>query len=126
MATKTKKEVKKSSKTTKTSVKKENVKKYAVVRFGIRQYLVEEGKEVLVDKLTDAKKVEPEVLLSVDGEKVSVGKPVLKNAKIKIKVISELEKGKKVRVFKYKAKSRYRKTIGFRPQHTRLLVEKIV
>jgi len=99
--------------------------KYAVIRIGGKQYKVTEEKELLVDKLTDLKKIEPEVLLFADEGKVKVGKPVLKDAKIKVKVVSELEKGEKIDVYKFKAKSRYRRHTGFRPQYTRLLVEKI-
>ena len=98
--------------------------KYAVVRIGGKQYRVEEGQEILVDKLTDPKKIACETLLFVDGDKTEVGKPVLKKA-VKLKVIAEMEKGKKVDVYKFKAKSRYKKHIGFRPQYTRLLIEKI-
>jgi large subunit ribosomal protein L21 len=100
--------------------------KYAVVRIGGKQYKAEEGKEILVDKLVEPKKLDPEVLLFVDGEKVKVGKPILKDVKISLKVVTELEKGEKVDVYKFKAKSRYKKHIGFRPQYTRLLVSKIV
>lgn len=99
--------------------------KYAVVRVGGKQYKVEEGQTFLVDKLADPKKIEAEVLLSVDGEKVEVGTPLVKNAKIDLKVISEMEKGEKVDVYKFKAKSRYKRHTGFRPQYTKLLVEKI-
>lgn len=99
--------------------------KYAIVRIGGKQYRVSEGQEILVDKISDPKKVEVAVLLVADGEKVSVGKPLVKSALVKIKVISEVEKGKKVEVYKFKAKSRYRKHIGFRPQYTKLLIEKI-
>ncbi len=99
--------------------------KYAIVRIGGKQYKVSEGQEILVDKLADIKKVEPEVLLFADGEKARVGKPVLKDVKVKVKVVSEIEKGEKIEVYKFKAKSRYKKHIGFRPQYTRLLVEKI-
>ena len=42
---------------------------YAVVQLGSSQYKVSEGQEVLVDKLKDVKKIEPEVLLFTDGEK---------------------------------------------------------
>ena len=98
--------------------------KYAVIRVGGKQYKVEEKQEILVDKLTDPKKVASETLLVVDGEKVEVGKPTLKTA-VKLKVVSEMEKGEKVDVYKFKAKSRYKKHIGFRPQYTKLLVEKI-
>ncbi len=98
--------------------------KYAVIKFAGKQYKVEEGKEILVDKLVDPKKITPDVFLVVDGDKVSVGKPTLKT-EVKLKVITELEKGKKVEIYKFKAKSRYKRHTGFRPQYTRILVEKI-
>lgn len=79
----------------------------------------------MVDKLGDLKTIEPEVLLVADAGKVQVGKPVLKDVKVKVKVVTELEKGEKIDVYKFKAKSRYRKHTGFRAQYTRLLVEKI-
>jgi large subunit ribosomal protein L21 len=98
--------------------------KYAVVRIKGHQYKVSEGEEILVDKI-DTKEPEIEVLLVADGEKVKIGKPVIKEAKIKVKVIKEVEKGEKIDILKYKAKSRYRRHYGFRPQYTRLLIEKI-
>lgn len=99
--------------------------KFAVIRIGGKQYRVTEGQEILVDKLGDTKKVTPEVLLFVEGDKVEVGTPVLEKAKVTVKVLAELEKGEKVDIFKYKAKSRERRHVGFRAQYTRLLVEKI-
>lgn len=98
--------------------------KYAVIKVSGKQYRVSEGEEVLVDKLLDAK-VSPEVLLVVNEGKVSLGKPTVKGAKIKVKVLKEIEKGEKLLITKYKAKSRYRRRMGFRPQYTRLLIEKI-
>lgn len=98
--------------------------RYAVIRLQGRQYKVSEGKELLVDKMNDLKLV-PEVLLISDGDKVEVGKPVVKGAKVTLKIIKELEKGEKIEVYHFKAKSRYRKHTGFRPQYTRVLVEKI-
>lgn len=97
--------------------------KYAVVRIAGHQYKVSEGQEILVDKLIGTK-VEPEVLLLVNYDKVSVGKPKVAGAKVSFKVLGE-EKGEKVDVRKYKAKSRYRKHIGFRPQYTRLFIQSI-
>lgn len=99
--------------------------KFAVIRIKGKQYRVSEGDEILVDKLKDVTKIEPEVLLLVDGDKIEIGTPLLTKIKVKIKVLVEFEKGIKIRVFKYKAKSRQRKHIGFRPQYTRLLIEKI-
>lgn len=98
--------------------------KFAVIRITGKQYRVTEGDEILVDKMNDLK-VTPEVLLFVDGETVEVGTPVLTKAKVTVKVLAELEKGEKVDIFKYKAKSRERRHIGFRAQYTRLLIEKI-
>lgn len=98
--------------------------KYAVVRIGGKQYKVEEGEEFLVDKLVDPKKVVSETLLVADGDKIEIGKPTLKT-EVKLKVVADMEKGEKVDVYKFKAKSRYKRHTGFRSQHTRLLVEKI-
>lgn len=98
--------------------------KFAVIRITGKQYRVVEGQEILVDKMNDLK-VTPEVLLIVDGEKIEVGTPVLTKAKVTVKVLAELEKGEKIDIFKYKAKSRERRHVGFRAQYTRLLIEKI-
>lgn len=98
--------------------------KYVVLRLNGRQYKVSEGEEFLVDRL-DAKKIEPEVLLVSDGEKAKVGKPKLAGVKLTLKVVKEEEKGKKIDIVRYKAKSRYRKKKGFRPVFTRLLLSKI-
>lgn len=96
---------------------------YAVIRLNGKQYKVSEGEEILIDRLADPK-VEPEVLLVADGDKVSVGKPIVSGSKVKIKILGE-EMGEKIHGLKYKAKSRYRKHWGFRPQYTKLLIEKI-
>jgi large subunit ribosomal protein L21 len=100
------------------------VNKYAVIRLQGRQYKVTEGEELLVDKMNDLK-LTPEVLLVADGEKVEVGKPVLKDAKVSLKIVKDVEKGEKIEVYHFKAKSRYRKHTGFRPQYTRVMVTKI-
>lgn len=97
--------------------------KFAVIRLSGHQYRVSEGQEILVDRLID-KKAEPEVLLVVEDSKVKVGTPKVAGAKVAIKLLGE-EKGKKIDVYKYKAKSRYRKHIGFRPIYTRVKIEKI-
>lgn len=107
---------------------KSKVNKYAVLRLNKRQYLASEGDELVVDRLSKEKlpkdKASTEVLLFVDGDKVKIGKPILKEVKAVLKVLGE-EKGKKIEILKYKAKSRYRKHLGFRPQYTRILLEKL-
>lgn len=97
--------------------------KYAVIKFQGHQYKVSEGQELLVDKLVGQS--EPEVLLVADADKVTVGKPTLKDAKVKVKVVTGEEKGEKLHIFKFKAKSRYRRKTGFRPIYSRVLIEKI-
>jgi large subunit ribosomal protein L21 len=95
--------------------------KYAVIKVNGNQYKVSENEELLIDKLVG--KPEAEVLLMVDGDSVSVGKPTLSTLNVQLKVLAEEEKGKKLVIQKYKAKSRYRRKTGFRPVYTRVLVE---
>lgn len=97
--------------------------KYAVIKYQGHQYKIVEGSEILVDKLLA--KSEPQVLLVVDDGKVKIGKPFVKETKVKIKVLAEAEKGEKLDIFKFKAKSRYRRKTGFRPVYSRVLIEKI-
>jgi large subunit ribosomal protein L21 len=97
--------------------------KYAVVKISGHQYRIAEGDEVLVDKLSDKPQVD--VLMVVNEDKVTVGKPLVKKAIVKVKVVEEEVKGEKLYVSKYKAKSRERRRIGFRPKYTKLLVQSI-
>ncbi len=98
--------------------------KYAVVRILGKQYKISEGQEILVDKL-NSEEVDYNVLLYVDGDKLELGKPELDKVKIKFKLIDKTVKGEKIDVFKYKGKSRYRKHVGFRPQFSKVLIEKL-
>jgi len=97
-------------------------KKYAVVKISGMQYKIKKGDEILVNRITGTPQVD--VLLYVEGEKIKIGKPFLKDVVIKTKNLGD-EKGEKIDVIKFKAKSRYRRKIGFRPQYTRLLIEEI-
>lgn len=98
--------------------------KYCVVKFSGKQYKVSEGEEILLDKVSSKEDLNPQVLLYVDNDKVEVGRPQLDKVKVSFKILKE-EKGKKIHVRTYKAKSRYRRHIGFRPSLTRVVVEKI-
>lgn len=66
-----------------------------------------------------------DVLLVADGEKVTVGTPTVEGAKVIATAVGE-EKGKKVIVFKYKPKVRYRRKKGHRHLYTRLAIRNIV
>ncbi|MBI1864037.1 50S ribosomal protein L21 [Candidatus Woesebacteria bacterium] len=96
--------------------------KYAVAKIQGKQYKLEEGQIIVVDKVS--KEINPQVLLFVNEDKVSIGTPTVKSCEIKFKKLDD-KKEKKIYVRKYKAKSRYRKKIGFRAQKSQLLVEKI-
>ena len=98
--------------------------KYAVIRLSSKQYKVTQGEEILVD-LIKAKKPKVDVLLVADGDKVKIGNPTLSESLVKVKIIEDEVKGKKLHVYKFKAKSRYRRKMGFRPRHSKILIEKI-
>lgn len=100
---------------------------YAIIQTGGKQYRVTEGDAVIVEKLeiAEGEVVEFDQVLTVvkEGE-VMVGKPVVAGAKVTAKVVAH-GKGKKIFVFKYKAKSNYRKRQGHRQPFTKVVIEKI-
>ncbi len=100
--------------------------KYAVIKTGGKQYKVEEGQIIEVEKLdSDGKSfVFEEVLLVVDGDKVEIGAPTVAGMKVYADVIEEV-KGDKIEVFKYKSKSRYRKHTGHRQKYTQVKINGI-
>jgi len=65
-----------------------------------------------------------EVLLATDGDKVKIGKPFVAGAVVTAKLVKQ-SLGEKLHVYKFKAKTGYRRKLGFRPHQTVLLVEKI-
>lgn len=94
--------------------------KYAVIAISGSQHKIEEKQTLTVDKinLEEGKTMTTDqVLLLVDGEKVEVGTPTVKDASVEFKIIKH-HQGDKVRVFKYKNKTRYQRTMGFRAQLT--------
>lgn len=101
--------------------------KYAVVKIGGSQYKVHEGDIIKIDKLPleEGKEIVfEEVLLLVDGSQVKIGQPFVYKAKVKAKVIAQ-EKGDKIRVARFRAKSRSRKVRGFRASLTRIKIEEM-
>ena len=98
--------------------------KYAVIALSGTQYQVQEDQVITVDKLDPKTKSCSEVLLIVDGDKVKIGQPLIKDAFVDFEIVKDYQ-GKKLRVSTYKAKSRYRKTKGFRPQLTDIKITKI-
>lgn len=100
---------------------------YAIISLAGKQYRVEKGTKLTVDRLDaeEGKNITVnEVLFVSDGKKVSVGTPVLDKASVILKVL-EHGQDKKIRVATYKAKSRYRKVKGHRQQITSVEVTDI-
>jgi large subunit ribosomal protein L21 len=108
--------------------KKEGEKAYAIVQTGGKQYRVssEETIDVMHLPVEEGSTVElDQVLLIADGESIRVGTPTVEGAKVLAEVLGE-GKGRKVIVFKYKPKVRYRRRKGHRQLYTRLAIKEIV
>lgn len=100
---------------------------YAIIKTGGKQYRVQEGDSIFVEKLAndvDSEVVFDQVLAVVNDGDVKVGTPVVEGAKVTAKVL-EQGKEKKILVFKYKAKSDYRRRQGHRQPYTKVVIEKI-
>lgn len=100
---------------------------YAIVEIGGKQYKVAEGNVLEIDKLDiEAGKTynfEKILLYSSDGQS-QIGKPLVSGITVSGKILEHV-KGDKIRVAKFKAKSRYRRAQGFRPSLTRIKIETI-
>ncbi len=101
---------------------------YAIVESGGRQYRAEEGNTFSVEKLPYEVGDQVElnsVLLLADGDSVLVGQPTVAGAAVKATVVEQY-RGKKILVWKYRAKLRYRRRRGHRQDYTRLRIDEIV
>jgi large subunit ribosomal protein L21 len=100
---------------------------YAVIETGGKQYRVSEGDAIKVEKLPYevGDQVELDRVLLVSGEDgVAVGQPLVDGAKVTARVESE-GRSRKVVVWKYRPKQRYRRRRGHRQSYTQLRIEKI-
>jgi len=100
---------------------------YAIVETGGKQYRVEPDEMVAVEKLAaqpgETVELNQVVLVERDG-KVKVGTPWVRGAKVVCRVVSH-GRGRKIDVFRYKAKEDFKRKLGHRQGYTRLRVEKI-
>lgn len=99
---------------------------YAIIRTGGKQYKVQAGDEILVEKLEAevGAEVAFDVLMLGGDEGVTVGTPIVEGVSAKAEVV-EHGKGKKVIVFKYKPKKNYRKKQGHRQPYTAVKITSI-
>ena len=100
---------------------------YAVFKTGGKQYRVKPGDTLDVELLpneVDSVAEFGEVLALSDGGEVTIGAPLVEGAKVTAQVLSHY-KDRKLMVFKYKAKNRYRRKRGHRQTYTRLRIRDI-
>ncbi len=99
---------------------------FAVVQSGGKQYSVAEGDVVRLESLT----AEPGDTVSLDvmmlaGEEVKVGAPLVEGASVKAEIVSH-GRGKKLYIYKFKAKSNYRRKTGHRQNYTEVRITEIL
>ena len=99
---------------------------YAIANISGKQYKVEAGMTITVDRLNAevGEELTFPVMLTVDGDKVKAGTPVIKDVVVKAKVVSHVQ-DKKIVVFKYKPKKNERKKQGHRQPYTKISIESI-
>ena len=99
---------------------------FAVIKTGGKQYRVQEGDVIYVEKLNAEvdSTLKFDVLLMGEDENVTIGTPVVEGACVEGKVLAQ-DKSKKVVVFKYKSKKTYRNTTGHRQPFTKVEIKKI-
>ena len=100
---------------------------FAVIKTGGKQYIVEPGTKLKVEKLAgDVGEVIKfgEVLLSADGDSVKVGMPLIEGGAVEAKVLRQMRDRKKI-IFKYSSKTRHRRHKGHRQHLTEIEVTKI-
>ena len=101
--------------------------KYAIIAISGTQFKVEEDQIITIDKIDGNKGdklTTDQVLLTVNDDKVTVGKPTIKSSSVNYEIVNNFQ-GDKLLVTKYKSKSRYRRRMGFRAQLTDIKITKI-
>ena len=99
---------------------------FAVIKTGGKQYRVAEGDVITVEKLEaeTGASVNLEVLMVGEGEKVSIGNPVLAGASVKAEVVGH-PRGPRIIIFKKRRRQHYRRRNGHRQDHTALKITAI-
>lgn len=100
---------------------------YALVEILGKQYKVQEGDTVQVDKISEEKGTKlsyTSVLAVIDEKKATFGTPYVKGASVEATLVGE-ELGDKVKIYKYKRRKGYRRTQGHREQYSLIKIEKI-
>ena len=100
---------------------------YAVVNTGGKQYKVQKGETLRIEKIPGEVGTQvtfDKVLMVADGENVRVGQPLLEKATVQASII-EQDRAKKIIIFKYKRRKRYRRKQGHRQPYTAIRIDGI-
>ena len=100
---------------------------YAVVKSGGKQYKIKAGETLQVEKIpgdVGQAVAFDQVLMLADGEQVHIGQPLVENAAVKGHIV-EQGKARKIIVFKYKRRKRYRRKQGHRQPYTAIRIDSI-
>jgi large subunit ribosomal protein L21 len=100
---------------------------YAVVTTGGKQYRVQKGETLKIEKIpgeVGSSVAFDQVLMVSDGDRVEIGQPLVENAVVNAHIV-EQGKHKKILVFKYKRRKRFRRTQGHRQQFTAVKIDDI-
>jgi len=96
----------------------------AVIASGGKQYLVQNDQVLNLELVGDVKKLEFDVLMLIDGAKISVGTPIVDGAKVKAEVLGEV-KGDKLKIMRFKAKKRVKRLTGHRQHYSQVKITSI-
>lgn len=100
--------------------------KKAVIATGGKQYVVAEGETITIERLkSDDKSVKFDALLVIDGDKTTVGAPLVSGVSVSASVVDAEAKADKVTAIRYKAKKRVHKLHGHRQLQTVIKIDKI-
>jgi len=99
---------------------------YAIIETGGKQYKVEKGDVIYIEKLNNeaGSAIEFDKVLAISGDNMTVGNPIVSGAKVSGTILDH-GKAKKVVVFKYKAKKNERKKTGHSQQYTKVKIDEI-
>lgn len=99
---------------------------YAVIRTGGKQYRVQEGDTIRVEKLAGdvGAAITIDDVLMLGGEKVAIGAPTVAGAKVTAEITAQ-DRAKKVIVFKMKRRKNYRRKAGHRQPYTELRIKRV-
>ena len=97
----------------------------AIIASGGKQYLVAPDMILDLELLGDETKYEFEVLMTIDGDKINVGAPIVDGIKVHAEIVDADHKGDKLKIMRFKAKKRVKRLTGHRQHYSQVKITKI-